>query len=148
MILECKITKVVERPGVHYRGRHSPWISGYLVGSFCFRRLLYEINTRTELMASAIYYYLHGVSIFAFFQKKNETLKMRTTLPRKHRRFHSIFSSSRRYHWLITFCFTIAFVFVENALSIANLQRMIFDSLVHYCSYIYLLLSIASDLRN
>lgn len=35
LILECKITKVVERPGVHYRGRHSPWISGYLVGSLC-----------------------------------------------------------------------------------------------------------------
>lgn len=27
LILECKITKVVERPGVHYRGRHSPLIS-------------------------------------------------------------------------------------------------------------------------
>lgn len=26
MILQCKITKVVERPGVHYRGRHSPGI--------------------------------------------------------------------------------------------------------------------------
>lgn len=24
LILQCKITKVVERPGVHYRGRHSP----------------------------------------------------------------------------------------------------------------------------
>lgn len=35
LILECKITKVVERPGVHYRGRHSPLISGYLAGSFC-----------------------------------------------------------------------------------------------------------------
>lgn len=54
LILECKITKVVERPGVHYRGRHSPWISGYLVGSSFVRRLLYEINTRTELMTGAI----------------------------------------------------------------------------------------------
>lgn len=35
LILECEITKVVERPGVHYRGRHSPLISGYLAGSFC-----------------------------------------------------------------------------------------------------------------
>lgn len=26
LILQCKITKVVERPGVHYRGRHSPGI--------------------------------------------------------------------------------------------------------------------------
>lgn len=147
MILECKITKVVERPGVHYRGRHSPWISGYLVGSFCFRRLLYEINTRTELMASAIYYYLHGVSIFAFFQKKTN-FENEDYSSQEAPSFSLYFSSSRRYHWLITFCFTIAFVFVENALSIANLQRMIFDSLVHYCSYIYLLLSIASDLRN
>lgn len=30
LILQCKITKVVERPVVHYRGRHPPWISGYL----------------------------------------------------------------------------------------------------------------------
>lgn len=36
LILECEITKVVERPGVHYRGRHSPWISGYLVGRLFF----------------------------------------------------------------------------------------------------------------
>lgn len=34
LILQCKITKVVERPGVHYRGRHSPWISSYRGGSF------------------------------------------------------------------------------------------------------------------
>lgn len=34
LILQCKISKVVERPGVHYRGRHSPWISSYRGGSF------------------------------------------------------------------------------------------------------------------
>lgn len=34
LILQCKISKVVERPGVHYRGRHSPWISSYRDGSF------------------------------------------------------------------------------------------------------------------
>lgn len=31
LILQCKITKVVERPGVHYRGRHSPG------SSFCLQ---------------------------------------------------------------------------------------------------------------
>lgn len=36
LILQCKITKVVERPGVHYRGRHSPWISSDRDGSFLF----------------------------------------------------------------------------------------------------------------
>lgn len=47
MILQCKITKVVERPGVHYRGRHSPgifvrwvlpagsWFSSTLTAVFC-----------------------------------------------------------------------------------------------------------------
>lgn len=33
LILQCKITKVVERPGVHYRGRHSPGI----FRSFCLQ---------------------------------------------------------------------------------------------------------------
>lgn len=33
LILQCKITKVVERPGVHYRGRHSPGI----FCSFCLQ---------------------------------------------------------------------------------------------------------------
>lgn len=47
LILQCKITKVVERPGVHYRGRHSPgifvrwvlpagsWFSSTLTAVFC-----------------------------------------------------------------------------------------------------------------
>lgn len=39
LILQCKITKVVESPGVHYRGRHSP---GSFVRSAC-RFLLFEL---------------------------------------------------------------------------------------------------------
>lgn len=35
LILQCKITKVVERPGVHYRGRHSPGSSFVLPAGFC-----------------------------------------------------------------------------------------------------------------
>lgn len=45
LILECKITKVVERPGVHYRGRHSPLLSGYLVGSFSSTAALRDKRT-------------------------------------------------------------------------------------------------------
>lgn len=37
LILQCKITKVVERPGVHYRGRHSPGIS---FGGLCLQVLV------------------------------------------------------------------------------------------------------------
>lgn len=40
--LQCKITKVVERPGVHYRGRHSPGSS--FVRSAC--RFLFFFGSR------------------------------------------------------------------------------------------------------
>lgn len=43
LILQCKITKVVERPGVHYRGRHSPGSS--FVRSAC--RFLFFFGSRT-----------------------------------------------------------------------------------------------------
>lgn len=50
LILECKITKVVERPGVHYRGRHSPLISGYLAGSFCSTTALHGDRTTHAIL--------------------------------------------------------------------------------------------------
>lgn len=46
LILQCKITKVVERPGVHYRGRHSPWISSYRGGSFWASQFFGNLNQR------------------------------------------------------------------------------------------------------
>lgn len=44
LILQCKITKVVERPGVHYRGRHSP---GSFVRSAC-RFLLFWLFSSVD----------------------------------------------------------------------------------------------------
>lgn len=124
MILQCKITKVVERPGVHYRGRHSPWISSDRDGSFLF-------GSTPARIFDLLFFLLtnHDRSILVSIGRNVEN--------RDSARAHTgctvitcwsdifYFSLSLVDHFYFLYCFVSG---VENALSIANLQRTIFDS--------------------
>lgn len=124
MILQCKITKVVERPGVHYRGRHSPWISSDRDGSFLF-------GSTPARIFDLLFFFFSRTTIGQFSFRWVETSKTATL--RAHTGCTVItcwsdffyFSLSLVDHFYFLYCFVSG---VENALSIANLQRTIFDS--------------------
>lgn len=125
MILQCKITKVVERPGVHYRGRHSPWISSDRDGSFLFGSTPARIF---DLLSFSSHEPRSVNSRFDWSKRRKQGLCART-----HTGYTVItcwsdffyFSLSLVDHFYFLYCFVSG---VENALSIANLQRTIFDS--------------------
>lgn len=125
MILQCKITKVVERPGVHYRGRHSPWISSDRDGSFLF-------GSTPARIFDLLFFSSHEPrsvnSRFDWSKRRKQGLCARThtgcTVITCWSDFF-YFSLSLVDHFYFLYCFVSG---VENALSIANLQRTIFDS--------------------
>lgn len=104
MILQCKITKVVERPGVHYRGRHSPWISSDRDGSFLF-------GSTPARIFDLLFFFFSRTTIGQFSFRWVETSKTGTL--RAHTQDAPIslvgaISSTFPYHWSITFTFCIA----------------------------------------
>lgn len=121
LILQCKISKVVERPGVHYRGRHSPWISSYRGGSFwtfIFTKRL-ELGGRTN-----------RVGQFSPSSDLLETKRGKNSAQQAP--FHLLCEISSPFFYItgLSLIFAVFFycsVMVENALSIANSQRTIFD---------------------
>lgn len=104
MILQCKITKVVERPGVHYRGRHSPWISSDRDGSFLF-------GSTPARIFDLLFFFFSRTTIGQFSFRWVETSKTGTL--RAHTQDAPLslvgaISSAFPYHWSITFTFCIA----------------------------------------
>lgn len=106
LILQCKITKVVERPGVHYRGRHSPWISSDRCG--CCRFFSVFCSTPARIQNKKTVEPRGGSlnSRFGFFLFSKRRRKRKDSVRRKHR-FHLLLLllcaiSSPFYHWLIT----------------------------------------------
>lgn len=104
MILQCKITKVVERPGVHYRGRHSPWISSDRDGSFLF-------GSTPARIFDLLFFFFSRTTIGQFSFRLVETSKTGTL--RAHTQDAPLslvgaISSTFPYHWSITFTFCIA----------------------------------------
>lgn len=116
LILQCKITKVVERPGVHYRGRHSPGSSFVLPAGFCSSSgTISSVDAASSFARSAVSPKKLQISSFFFcsfcfpelalvFPNENFHVHMRTLTAA----FSSFFSQR--------FSFAFALVLSENAL--------------------------------
>lgn len=105
MILQCKITKVVERPGVHYRGRHSPWISSDRDGSF----LIGSTPARIFCLLSFSSHEPRSVnSRFDWSKRRKQGLCASTHTQDAPLSLVGAISSTFPYHWSITFTFCIA----------------------------------------
>lgn len=104
MILQCKITKVVERPGVHYRGRHSPWIYSDRDGSFLF-------GSTPARIFDLLFFLLtnHDRSILVSIGRNVENRdSARTHTQDAPLSLVGAIFSTFPYHWSITFTFCIA----------------------------------------